>query len=121
MKVTLLFADFAEAINGKLYIMGGGWSIKGAEPSPMAIAIKIEVPWDQANRRHNFQLALFDSDERPVVVPTPIGDRPFELGGNFEVGRPPGLKPGSALDVPLAINIGPVPLKAESHYLWRLS
>jgi hypothetical protein len=27
MKLTMLLADAAEAVNGKLYILGGGWSI----------------------------------------------------------------------------------------------
>ena len=52
MKVTILLADAAEAVNGKLYVLGGGWSITGPDPSPMALAIKIEVPWDQSNQPH---------------------------------------------------------------------
>ena len=68
MKVTLLLADSAQAVEGKLYILGGGWSIIGPEPTPMAIAVKIEVPWDQTNRRHTWQFVLLDSDGRPVTA-----------------------------------------------------
>lgn len=125
MKLTMLLADFAEAINGKLYIMGGGWSITGPDPNPSAVAIKIEVPWDEANKRHSLELALLNSDGQPVTVPTPIGDQlgdqPVVLRGDFEVGRPPGLKPGTPLDMALALNIGPLPLKADSRYVWRCS
>ena len=32
MKVTMLLADSAQAIEGKLYILGGGWSITGPDP-----------------------------------------------------------------------------------------
>ncbi|HXH09370.1 MAG TPA: hypothetical protein VNP04_06360 [Alphaproteobacteria bacterium] len=121
MKVTMLLADAVQAVEGKLYILGGGWSIIGPEPAPMAIAIKVEVPWTEANKRHELQLALLDEDSQPVMVPTPIGDRPVELKVNFEVGRPPGLRVGTPLDVPLAINLGPLPLQPGHRYVWRCS
>lgn len=121
MKVMMLLCDSAQAVNGKLYILGGGWSITGPDPTPSAVAIKIEVPWDESNKRHRLQLALLDSDGKPVTVPTPTGDRPIELGGDFEVGRPAGLKPGTPLDVSMAINVGPLPLKPDSRFVWRLS
>ena len=88
----MLLADAAQAVDGKLYVLGGGWSVTGPEPAPMAIALKIDVPWDEANKRHKFQLALLDADGQPVIVPTPTGERPFELTGEFETGRPAGLK-----------------------------
>jgi hypothetical protein len=121
MKVTMLLADAVQAVEGKLYILGGGWSIIGPEPNPMAIAIKVEVPWTEANRRHVLQLNLLDEDGRAVMVPTPIGDRPVELSAEFEVGRPAGLRAGTPLDVPLAINLGPLPLQPDRRYVWRCS
>jgi len=122
MKVTLLLADSAQAVDGKLYVLGGGWSIIGPEPSPIAIAMKIEVPWDQANRRHLWQLELLDADGNPVSATGPEGDaEPIEISGEFEVGRPPGLKPGTPLDLPLAITMSPLPLPPGARYVWRLS
>lgn len=121
MKATLLLADAAQAVNGKLYILGGGWSITGPGPTASAIAIKIDVPWDEANRHHSLKLTLVNADGQPVMVPTPTGDRAVELSAEFEVGRPPGLKPGTPLDVALAINIGPLPLQPDSRYVWRCS
>jgi hypothetical protein len=88
-----------------------GWSIIGSEPTPRAIAIKVEVPWEEANRVHSLQLSLISEDGRPVLVPTPVGDRPVELSMEFEVGRPLGLRAGTPLDVPLAINLGPLLLQ----------
>jgi len=121
MRVTMLLADAAQAINGKLYILGGGWSIIGPDPVPSAIAIKIEVPWDEANKRHKLKLELVDADGRPVTVPTPTGEKPVQLEGDFEVGRPPGLKPGTPLDMAMALNVGPFPFKLDSRLIWRLS
>lgn len=117
----MMLADSAQAVEGKLYILGGGWSITGPDPIPSAIAVKIEVPWDEANRKHVLKLVLSDEDGHPVRVPTPAGDVPVEMGTDFEVGRPPGLKPGTALDFVFAVNIGPLPLAPDGRYVWRLS
>lgn len=119
MRVTLLLADAAQAVGGKLYILGGGWSVTGPDPTPSAIAVKIEVPWDETNRRHRLEFTLLDADGRPVVVPTAEGERRVEVGGDFEVGRPPGLRPGTPLDLVLAFNIGPLPLRPDGRYVWR--
>lgn len=121
MKLTMLLADAAEAVNGKLYILGGGWSITGPDPAPSAIAIKVEVPWDQANTRHQLTLELFDEDGRQVMVPTQLGDKPVVLSTKFEVGRPAGLKHGTPLDLSLALNLGPLPLPPGGRYEWRCS
>jgi hypothetical protein len=115
----MLLCDAAQSINGKLYILGGGWSIGGPGPITMGLAVKLEVPWDDANKKHTFRFALVDSDDRPVLVPTPNGDQPLEFGGEFEPGRPPGLRPGTPLDVTFAVNLGAIPLAADNRYMWR--
>ena len=120
MKVTFLLADAAEAVGGKLYILGGGWSITGPQPSPAALAIKIEVPWSEANRPHEWKAVLEDQDGQAVTLPTPEGESVVEVGGSFEVGRPPGLIEGTPLDLPIAINLGPLPLHPGGRYRWRL-
>ena len=114
----MLLADAAQAIGGKLYILGGGWSLIGPNPAPFAIAIKIEVPWNEGNEKHQLQLKLLDADDQPVLIPTPTGDRPCEINSAFETGRPPGLRAGQSLDVVLAINIAPLPLSPDSQYVW---
>jgi len=116
MKVTMLLADAAQVAQGKLYILGGGWSITGPDPVPGAIAIKIDVPWDQANRQHRFELSLFNSDGQLVQV----DNHPVRIEGQFEIGRPAGIPPGTPLDVPLSITLGPLPLQA-GRYVWRCS
>lgn len=121
MKVTMMLADFAQVVGGKLYIMGGGWSITGPAPTPSAIAVKIEVPWNETNRQHEFKIELMDSDHRPVLMPTPAGNAPLVIQGNFEVGRPVGVIQGSPIDSTLAINLGPIPLQPASRFVWRLS
>ena len=124
MKATLLLADYAQVAEGKLTIVGGGWSVTGPEPAPFGIAILIQVPWDQANVRHTMRLELLDADGVPVSVETDDGDEEAIVFFDdlvFEVGRPPGLKPGTPLDFPVAVNSGPLPIPPGGRYEWRLS
>jgi hypothetical protein len=122
MMATILLADAAQAIENKLYILGGGWSVTGPDPTPSALAIALKVPWDEANERHEMRVELLDSDGRAVVVgPDPDEARPVLIESHFEVGRPPGLKPGTSIDLAFAVNLGPVPLPPGGRYEWRLS
>jgi hypothetical protein len=121
IRATVMLADSAQAIEGKLFILGGGWSITGPAPTPSALAAYIEVSWDLSNHRHTWQFDLLDSDGQPVMIETPVGQQPMVLQGEFEVGRPPGITPGTGLGMPLAINLGPIPLQPGSRYEWRLS
>ena len=121
IRVTMMLADSAQAVEGKLYILGGGWNIIGPAPTPSALAIHVDVPWDLANVRHPWQLELVDSDGESVMVSGPLGEQALVLQGEFEVGRPPGVTPGTGLGVPLAINLGPIPLPPGRRYEWRLS
>jgi uncharacterized protein DUF6941 len=121
VKVTMMLADYAQVSEGKLTIVGGGWSVTGPMPVPFAIAILFEVPWDRANIKHRFRLDLVDSDGHVVFVPTEDGEEPFTIEGEFEAGRPPGLKPGTPLDVPIAINLPGPPFPPGGRYEWRLS
>jgi len=120
MKVTMLLADSVQAVGGKLYILGGGWSITGP-PTPCGIAILIEVPWDQTNRKHPWKLELLDSDGDAVMLETPVGEQPLAFEGDLEVGRPTGLKPGTPIGVPVAINLAPIPLAPGTRFEWRFS
>jgi uncharacterized protein DUF6941 len=119
VKVTILLCDAAQAVAGKLYILGGGWSIAGPGPVTMALAVKVEVPWDLGNRKYQFRLALVDADEKPITVPTPNGDQPLQIGGEFEPGRPAGIRPGTPLDVTFAVNVGALLLPADGRYVWK--
>ena len=114
MKVTMMLADAAQAAEGKLYILGGGWSVTGPTPGPSAIALFIQVPWDRTNVEHGLRFDLVDSDGNAVELETDAGaEEPVTFEGSFEVGRPPGLKPGTSIDVPLAINVRPLPTPAR--------
>jgi hypothetical protein len=117
----MMLADAAQSVAGKLYILGGGWSVMALPPQPSAIALHIRVPWDEANRRHQLRIELLNIDGEPVLIDTPIGMQALRIENEFEVGRPPGVKPGSSLDLSLALNFAPIPLDPGGRYEWRLS
>ncbi len=122
MKATLMLADHAQVAEGKLYINGGGWTLTGPDPIPYAIAMLIDVPWDQTNAKHTLLLELLTSDGEPVLVPTEAGEEPAKVEMQFEVGRPPGTKPGTPISVPVAFNLSPAPpLPPGGQYVWALS
>lgn len=118
----MLLADFAQVSDGKLTIVGGGWSMTGPDPVPFGIAILIRVPWDRANQKHHMRLELLDADGQQVTLDTEEGQQQLVIFDDveFEVGRPAGLKPGTALDFPVAVNSGPMPLE-PGLYEWRLT
>lgn len=121
MKVTMMLADFAQVADGKLTVVGGGWTMIGPDPSPFAIAVLIEVPWDRTNEQHEFRFDLVDQDGAAVIMETPDGSGEISIGGQFEVGRPPGVKRGTPISFPAAINLGPQPIPPGGRYEWRLS
>lgn len=120
MRVTMMLCDYAAVAEGKLQIIGGDWERMG-KPAPHAVAILIQVPWDQIGLDHQFSLRLLDLDGYPVEASGPQGE-PAEVSfsGDFRVDHNPELKPGLPASIPLAIGLGPLPLEPNSRYEWRL-
>jgi hypothetical protein len=118
VKVTLLLADFARVADGKLDVIGGGWSVMNAQgPFGFVVAALFQIPWDQTNQMHRFRLELLDADGQGV--PTAEGET-IRAEGEFEAGRPAGLRPGTPVDAPLVVPFGPLVLE-EGRYEIRLT
>jgi hypothetical protein len=118
MRTTLLLADFARVADGKLDVIGGGWSIMNATgPFGFFVAALFQIPWDQTNAKHTFRFELLDADGNSVE--TPDGE-PLQAEGEFEAGRPAGLRPGTPVDAPLVVPFGPLVLE-EGRYEIRLT
>lgn len=85
----LILTDHSEALNSKIYVMGGGWNMLRLAELPhewsFGIAFGLDVSWDETNRRHTIALQIEDPDGEV------LGD-PFTM--EFETGRPPGILPG---------------------------
>jgi hypothetical protein len=94
----LLLADSAEVVNNKLYVLGGGWEFYiRNDPAPVrfAIAASLQVPWNATNQKHRFEVQVINDDSQEPVL---------GFGGEFEVGRPPGLPAGSSQRTQFALN-----------------
>jgi hypothetical protein len=117
LRVTLLLCDAAEEVGGKLYVLGGGWALLQAPDTPlnMALAILIAVPWDQANEEHDVEAVLVTDDGERVQIEA----QEVSASGQFEAGRPPGLKPGMDLNVPIALKFNGIALMAGG-YRWEV-
>jgi hypothetical protein len=117
VRVTLLLCDAAEEVGGKLYVLGGGWSLLQAPDTPlnMALAILIAVPWDQANEQHDVEAVLVTDDGERVEIEA----QEISASGQFEAGRPPGLKPGMDLNVPIALKFNGIALSTGG-YRWEV-
>ena len=117
MEVTMLLCDSAQAVGGKLYVLGGGWThlYTPNAPANMSLAVVIAVPWDEANRRHNIRASLLTEGGEPVQID---GD-PLVAQGEFEVGRPPGLRAGTQLNTAFAFNLQGLILDIGD-YVWEL-
>lgn len=93
----LILADRAEAVNGKLYMMGGGWdgiappSLAG--PATFSVALGILVPWLATNKDHRCTVRLEDADGKSLL----------EMAVDFRTGRPPAMEEGATQRVMIAL------------------
>ena len=107
-----MIADFARVANGKLDVIGGGWSMMNAQgPFGFFVAALFQIPWDQTNAKHRFRLELLDADGQGVPIPT---GETVRAEGEFEVGRPAGLRPGTPVDAPLVVPFGPLDARGRA-------
>ena len=123
MDATLFLADAAQVSpDGKLHALGVGWTQTSSPVSaPCAVAFILHVPWDETNRKIRWTLDLFDADGKPIIVPTgPDQFRPIHVENEIEVGRPPGVKPGSPINAPFAVNVTPLQLAPDATFVWVL-
>lgn len=81
----------------------------------IGLAVKLLIPWDLANRQHEMVARLVNEDGQPVIYEGNL----VEVRGSIEVGRPPGLKPGTDLDAPMALNFQGLQL-ASGRFTWEL-
>ena len=98
----LILADRAEAINGKLYMMGGAWDAIGlralGDAAAFTAAVGILVPWHATNVEHQFTLRLEDADGKALS----------STGMGFTTGRPAALPEGTRQRVTFAFPLSVV-------------
>lgn len=116
MEIDAFLADSVASADGKLYAQGAGWTVLSTTSVParhprVGIGIIIRVPYTATDETHVVSLRLEDADGNELT----LGDAPpgletsdgklRHLGGQFHLGRPPGVGPGDEQLVALAINV----------------
>ena len=108
----LLLADRAEAVNGKLYLVGGGWDRLGMSsipgPANFDVAVGVLVGYNETNSPHKIELVLEDEDNKLVLGP---------IAAQFELGRPAGMKLGQTQRFQMVLR-GPFPLPRSGSFQW---
>lgn len=101
----VMLADAAEAVNGKVYVIGGGFTVLGmanfALPHRCAMAASFRIPWSHTNRRLPVSCHLETID----------GERldGWAMSGEVEAGRAAGMRGEDGI----AIIAGPVEIKVD--------
>lgn len=107
----LILADYVEIIGGKLYLMGGGWDVLTVNTAfplarPVGLAAAFSVAWNETNQLHRVEIEFQTDDGQSVG----------NVGAQFEVGRPAGVKAGQDQRFQLAANV-PLNLSAPGTYV----
>jgi hypothetical protein len=76
----------------------------------------VAVPWDRTNQSHELSLELLTDDGGAVEIE---GQR-VAVTGEFELGRPPGIKAGSSQNAPFVWTFAGLVLDPGG-YEWKLS
>ncbi len=104
----VILCDSAQTTQeGKLYILGGGWSQTvrmvappgspfQPPPNQFAIAISFLIDWNDANRPIGIRVAVEHQDERPTL---------FQVTAQVTAGRPPQSAPGDPLRALVALPV----------------
>ena len=90
---SLLLADFAEVVNGKLYLMGGGFTAVQLadfeQPHRFFVAAALRIPWTHTNLPIDIAGRLETLDAEPIDC--------WSLEGQLEAGRAPGQRSGDTI------------------------
>jgi hypothetical protein len=117
VRATMMLADSAQVAEGKLYILGGGWSITSAGGAGSAVACLAHIDAAQAEHTYTWTIALEDADGLDDLagrgVSTDRADRPDLLRWHADLERNPDRHPPRHQ---LALLL----LEAGSRYVWRL-
>jgi hypothetical protein len=111
----LILADRAEAVNGKLYMVGGGFDRVGMTvipgPANFDIAVGVLVGYNETNMVHRIEIALEDEDNKVVQQP---------IVAQFELGKPAGMKVGQPQRFQVVVR-GPFTIPNPGGYHWVVS
>lgn len=109
-------ADFAEVINGKLYVHGGLVTQVGKPVFPAPLDLSLVLVFQnsphEAGTTHQLEIRLHDEDGQRLMDP---------LNAQIGVGEPPAEAQGLPLFGPLAVRLGvPIPRPGTYEFVFLL-
>lgn len=121
MQVNAFLADAVQAIGGKLYALGIGWSVLSTPRFParhdrIGIGVTVRMTPDEAPGSHRLTLRLLDPEgaERPLGR-TPDGAEARQLEAPFSVAAS-----GHEATATFALNFDGIVFEAEGSYTFIL-
>lgn len=101
-----IVANHVEAVNGLLYVSGGGWAelnrvvgTDGAPTTHFGIGAGVRIPWNETNIPHRLLIRVENEDATHIVA---------QWEGGITVGRPPTLDPGAIQHAVIGMTIDTV-------------
>ncbi len=96
----LILGDFAQVVDNKLYLQGGGWdrlTVNTGFPIEyrVGIAASFRVPWVETNELASVEIEVLTDDGASVA----------KIEGQFKVGRPADHPPGQDQRTQIAGNL----------------
>lgn len=114
--ILLITADAATISEGKINMLGGGWTRIAAGDANFCVVVRIDFPWTLTNSELNWSLDLVTQDGQPYL---PVeGSGPVHLEGQAHVARPENLPHGSSVEAPLVFPFVQLPLRTGT-LEWR--
>jgi len=114
MRLTsLLLADHAEAVRGKLYLTGGAWDTIRAKRFPVhhphvSVVVALEVGWEDLDRSVPVEIKLMDADGKSLLKQT--------VGGQARANKQDGVSPGDTTPLLLVFNLLGVRFETPGNY-----
>jgi len=113
--ILLITADAATVSEGKINILGGGWTRITSGPANFTLVVRIEIPWTMTNQQLPWSLTLVDQDGRSYVPAG--GESPVELSGELHLERNDDSDLGSSFEAPMLFPFVGLPLRPGT-YEW---
>jgi len=112
----MLLCDAAQVADGKLYILGGGWSMTDRT---LSLAVRSRSTWTGMSRDpHHWELFLEDADGQPSC--RDAHGRSRSRCEDFTVAHPPGI-PEARRSTWRSPSTWAHPARAGTRFAWRLT
>jgi hypothetical protein len=119
VEAHMMLGSYAWLESDTLSIIGAGWTVRPADPLPMAVAVVLYFPRDQQGV-HTTRLELLYANGEPVLFETDDGLAPLVYEHQIEVRGLENPDLTTPIDSGFVVNLAPHALPRGREYVWRL-